>query len=293
MAGFTKMYQQILSRLEGGGKTLEADLADIEAGKRTAIAGGQQALVSGGLAGTTVMGAVPLSAEKTAGRARLRARGAAESKYMTAMMSFANLAEAARQAKLGRESAMERLQVSEMGATGRARLGAQTSLQMAGQPVGGTMQAPVRTYGGTFGAASFPDMFSIPGERPIGGGDGYAQQFPSLYDQGGVAAPDWTGAGGVSGLSPAAQMFQTGIDDERRFDIDFGPGTLVGDVGGIEQRTERAVTAGLPPSAQPGGRMMTAPEYRARYGESAFAAAQAGRAKAVGTPEGNIRYTKV
>lgn len=267
MAEFTELYKQVLSRLEGGGKTLEADLADIEAGKRTAIAGGQQALVSGGLGGTTVMGAVPLSAEKTAGRARLRARGAAESKYMAAMMSFANLAEAARQAELGRESAMERLQVSETGATGRARLGAQTSLQMAGLPAGGTMRAPIRTYGGTFGAVSFPDMFSIPGERPIGGGNGYAQQFPSLYDQDKTApddqdttVPDWMGAGGWT--------------PPREYDPSMVGKSLWAQQGSqvqtLERGTEQAVTTGLPPSAQKPSQTQIDAEYK-KFVEDVYA----------------------
>lgn len=269
MADFTEMYQQMLSRLEGGGKTLEADLADIEAGKKGAIAGGQQALVSGGLAGTTVMGAVPLSAEKTAGRARLRARGAAESRYATTMMSFANLSEAARQAELNRKAALQRTVV-----------GAQTSLQMAGQPVGGTMQSPVRTYGGTFGASSFPDMFSIPGEQ------NYAQQFPSLYDTTGPSAPSMPGDSAGGGFSPPREYDPSMVGQSMWQQQGSQVQTL-------EQGTEQAVTAGLPPSAQPsGGGMLTAPEYRARYGESAFSATQAGRAKAVGTPDGNIRYTK-
>lgn len=237
------MYRQVLERLSTGGKTLEADLADIEAGKRGAIAGGQQALIGAGLGGTTVTGAVPLAAEKTAGRARLRARGGAESRYTTALMSFANLAEASRQAELNRQMGYK-----------TSLMGAQTQLQMAGQPAGGTMQAPIRTYGGGFGAGSFPDMFSIPGERPMGGAGGaggYAQQFPSLY---GAAGGDMPGVGGVGGGSTW-----------ERPDISFGepiwgaseqwrseqPGWVTG-AGTVEGQAKQAVTAGLPPSAQAG-----------------------------------------
>ncbi len=279
MAEYTELYKQVLSRLEGGGKTLEADLADIEAGKGAAIAGGQQALVSGGLGGTTVMGAVPVSAEKTAGRARLRARGAAEGKYMTAMMSFASLAERSRQATLERQAAMQRLQ-TQLGAQGRqAELG---RIAATGTTQYGTAaRTPQKSL------SQFMSEFDV---RNRGGGGGYADQFPSLYDTTGTQVPDWTGGGGgVSGLmQPGAR--QSDIMGGETFDMDFGPGTLV---GSMEQKTEQAVTAGLPPSAQPSGGMMTAPEYRARHGESASAAALAGRAKAVGTPEGNIRYTKI
>lgn len=248
MAEFTELYKQALTRLEGGGKTLEADLADIEAGKKRAVAGGQQALIGAGLGGTTVTGAVPLAAEKTAGRARLRARGGAESRYLTALMSFANLAEASRQAGLGRESAKERTTMGIQSAERLGLLGAQTSLQMAGQPTGGTMRAPVRTRGGTYGASSFPDMFSIPGERTMGGGQ--AQQFPSLYGQTGQQAPSLMGAG--AGITPppgspqalweqGPDVWGASLEAER---ARAGPGGLYGTT------FEKQVTAGLPQSAQ-------------------------------------------
>jgi hypothetical protein len=231
-----EMYQQVLSRLKVGGATLEADLADIEAGKKSAIAAGTGRLIQGGLGGTTVMGAVPLAAEKTAARARLRARGGAENRYMTAMMSFANLAESSKQADLTRAS-NERM----------ALLGAQTSLQTAGQPVGGTMDAPVRTYGGTYGASSFPDMFSIPGERPMGGTGG-PSQYPSLYNTGGggnlPSVPDWTGGtGGGTGWNPP-----------REYDPSMVGKSLWAQEGSqvttLESGVEQAVTASLPQSAQ-------------------------------------------
>lgn len=233
MAEYTELYKQVLSRLEGGGKTLEADLADIEAGKRQAVAGGQQALVSGGLGGTTVMGAVPLSAEKTAGRARLRARGAAEGKYMTAMMSFASLAERSRQATLEREAAMQRLR-TQIGATGRqAELGRIAAT--------GTTQ-----YGTTAGTpqkslSQFMSEFDVRNR----GGDGYADQFPSLYDQTGLQSYPGLDGGGGGGLGTST--YEQGwsgaqVIGERGGGIQFA--------GDIEQRTEQAVTAGLPPSAQ-------------------------------------------
>lgn len=249
MAEFTKLYEQALARLKTGGMTLEADLADIEAGKRSAVAGGQQALIGAGLGGTTVTGAVPLAAEKTAGRARLRARGGAESKYMTALMSFANLAEASRQRELDRQMGYK-----------TSLMGAQTSLQMAGMPAGGTSQAPVRTYGGTHGASSFAESGLLYPTAGAAGrlGAGQAQQFPSLYSQG---AGDMPGVGGVSGGTGTG----TGAGAWESPDISFGepmwgaseqwrseqPGWVTG-TGTVEGQTEQAVTAGLPPSAQGG-----------------------------------------
>jgi len=236
MAEFTELYRQALSRLETGGKTLEADLADIEAGKKAAIARGQQTLVSGGLAGTTVMGAVPLSAEKTAGRARLRARGMAESKYQTALMSFANIAEAARQAKLDREAAMQRLQ-TQVSATGRqAELGRIAA-------TGTTQYGITSTYGQYKPMGQFLEEF-----RVGGGGGGYAEQFPSLYGTMGEQAPSLMG--GVSGggyMDPT--IGQPIVGGPQAGGMYLGGDRYLGPEQ-VELRTEQAVTQGLPPSAQ-------------------------------------------
>jgi hypothetical protein len=238
MAKASELYEQVLSRLKGGGATLKADLADIEAGKKSAIAAGTGRLISGGLGGTTVMGAVPLAAEKTAGRARLRARGGAESKYMTALMSFANLAESSRQQELNRQAGRQ-----------GALLGAQTQLQMGGQPVGGTMAAPVRTYGGTYGMSmSDKPGWSLGEYGTLGGtGGGQASQFPSIYGAqtgGGLpTTPNWMGDGGGAGWTPP-----------REYDPSMVGKSLWAQEGSqiqtLEQGTQQAVTAGLPQSAQ-------------------------------------------
>lgn len=228
---FMAMYKQALERLSTGGMSLEASLQEIEEGKKQAIGRGQQALVSGGLGGTTVMGGVPLQAEKIASRQRLGARGRAESQYLTTLASFAAFAQRGEEAQKQREFESRQSYLERQ---------SREAMQTRG------MQTAPRTYG----ASSFPDMFSIPGERPMGGaqpGGGYAQQFPSIYGQEGAAAPSLGGGDRISGLSPAAEMFQTGVGGEGRFDIDFGPGTLVGDVGG------QPTAAPMP--EQPMGRM--------------------------------------
>ena len=222
------MYRQTLERLSTGGKTLEADLADIEAGKRTAIAGGQQALIGAGLGGTTVTGAVPLAAEKTAGRARLRARGGAESRYMTALMSFANLAEASRQQELNRRMGARQGELGRIAATGTAQYG--TAASRAGQ----------QTLG------QFMEEFRV--DRPSGGAGGQAQQFPSLYGQTGQQAPSLMGGAGATWERPDISFQEPiwGASEKWRGEQ---PGWIAG-TGTVEGQAEQAITAGLPPSAQ-------------------------------------------
>lgn len=238
MADATALYESVLKRLEGGGETLKADLADIEAGKKSAIATGAGNLISGGLGGTTVMGAVPLAAEKTAGRARLRARGGAEDKYMTALMSFAHLAESSKQQELNRQAGRQ----SDL-------LGAQTRLQMGGFPTGGTMANPVRTTGGSYGFGADASARGWGLVDPFGGGTGgtggQASQFPSLYNQSGggnlPAVPNWGGGGGTEWTPP------------RAYDPSMVGKSMWGQGGSgttLEQNTQRAVTQGLPQSAQ-------------------------------------------
>lgn len=116
---FTALFREALAGLKTGGKTLQASLQEIEEGKRQAIGRGQQALVTGGLAGTTMMGGVPIQAEKVAATQRLGARGQAERTYLTTLASFAAFAQRGAEAKAEREAAMERLQ-TQIGAQERA-----------------------------------------------------------------------------------------------------------------------------------------------------------------------------
>lgn len=169
------LYTAALERLSTGGLSLEASLADIEEGKKQAIARGQQSLVSGGLAGTTVMGGVPVAAEKTAGRARLAARGEAESKYLTTLASYAAFAQRAQEAAADRASAMQRLQM---------QIGSQERLATMGGP------APVSLS--EVGGPSYTTGLSPDIQRgPPGSGyyGNYSQQFPSIYGQGEAEEP--------------------------------------------------------------------------------------------------------
>ncbi len=174
------LYQQALGRLAGGGLSLEADLAGIEAGKREAIGRGEQNLVSAGLSGTTIMGSVPLSAEKGASMARLSARGRAEEKYLAALTNFANLAFQAEQGKLGRESSMQQLQM-QLGTQERL---AEADRMYSGGGGGNAPYVPLSertTSAYSYGASLSPDI-----ERgPTGSGyyGNYSSQFPSIYDQ--------------------------------------------------------------------------------------------------------------
>ena len=171
---YMALYKKALTGLETGGKKLEASLAEIEEGKRQAIGRGQQSLVSGGLGGTTVMGGVPLQAEKIAGRQRLGARGQAEETYLTTLASFAAFAQRGEEAQKQRQFEARQSYLQRQSQEAMQIRGTQTSRQIS-QP-----------------------------------GDGYAQQFPSLYDQGETAVPDWTGGtgtgtGGIPGIGTYEQ----------------------------------------------------------------------------------------
>lgn len=173
------LYASALERLSGGGLSLKASLADIEAGKKEAIGRGQQSMVSSGLAGTTVMGGVPVAAEKVAGRARLAARGEAEGKYLTTLASFAAFAQRAQQAAADRASAMQRLQM---------QIGSQERLATMGGP------APVSQS--EVGGPSYTTGLSPDIERgPVGSGyyGNYSQNFPSIYGGAEEEVPNWMG----------------------------------------------------------------------------------------------------
>lgn len=155
-----QLYAEALKGLSTGGKKLEASLQEIEEGKRQAIAGGQAGAIRGGLGGTTVMGAIPLSAEKTAARKRLGARGEAEQTYLTTLASFAAFAQRGEEAQ--KQRAFE-AQQAELGRIERR------------PPKPGTAASPFDVFG------RYKEGRGPSGDG--GGGGGQAQQFPSLYGQ--------------------------------------------------------------------------------------------------------------
>lgn len=229
MVEYSKLYQEALSGLKSGGKELESELADIEAGKKSAIAGGQQSLIGGGLGGTTVMGAIPLAAEKTAGRARLGAKGRAETRYWSALMSFAGLAESARQATLDRQATRQNILLE-------SRLGQ--------PPKPGTAASPYDVFG------SYKE-----GRGPSSGGTGtggaMADAFPTMYGTSGGGAPNAPDPfGGMAGGTTG------GYNAPREYDPSMVGKSLWGQQGSqvqtLEQGTQQAVAAGLPQSAQSG-----------------------------------------
>jgi hypothetical protein len=130
------------------------------------------------------MAGVPIAAEKGATMAKLRARGTAEDKYLSALSSFANLAFQAEEGRLGREQSRLNLQASLQSSERRASMGG-----------GGSSiyipESERRTYGaGMTSSMSTPAPAATPSIN-------YSQQFPSLYGSGGQLppAPDWTSGG--------------------------------------------------------------------------------------------------
>ncbi|MCK5608888.1 hypothetical protein KAR91_43850 [Candidatus Pacearchaeota archaeon] len=173
----------------GFGKGVETGL---ERGRVKAMASGMQGLVSAGLAGTTMAGGLGKKYEEEVG-APTRARVEEQ-----------------------RAQALSGIEMAQAGMGFQAgQAGAQRSLQL----YLAQLQADLQRQ----------EMMRR--DRPMAvtpQAGGYAQQFPSIYNQEETVVPNWMGGDRISGLSPAASMFQRRIGSEERFDIDFGPGTLAG-----------------------------------------------------------------
>lgn len=230
---YMDMYKQALERLSTGGMSLEASLQEIEEGKKQAISRGQQSLVSGGLGGTTVMGGVPIQAEKIAAGQRLGARGRAEQTYLTTLASFASFAQRgieaqkqrqfeAQQAGLGRRFAGQQAELERIAATGTTQYGTTPQKSLS----------------------QFMSEFDVRNRGDGGGGGGeYADQFPSLYDQQGTAVPDWTGGGGggldtstyEQGWSGAQVIGEKGVLAGAPTSQEVGMPAGVGTLPGVQQ----------------------------------------------------------
>jgi len=176
-SAFSDVYKTALDRLSGGGMLLEANLADIEAGKQSAIARGEQNVVQSGLSGSTIMAGVPIAAEKAAGISRLKARGAAEEKYLSTLTSFANLAMQAEEGRLNRQASASNLQTS---------LASQERTATANrQAQGSSLYVPEserRSYGAGYDASGNWAGSGTPTAAPA---PTSAEQYPSLYGSGG------------------------------------------------------------------------------------------------------------
>jgi hypothetical protein len=185
---YVDAYNKILARLEGGGAALEGDIADIEAGKKAAIAAGEQNIVSSGLSGTTVMAGVPIAAEATAARARLQARGEAENKYLTALSNFANLAFQAEEGRLSRQAGFKSQQMS---IANRPPTGSSIYVPESERYTFGAGYDTSGTFVGTSGQPSTVARGSI-GAGYYGN---YSSQYPNLYGQIGdqPPIPNWAG----------------------------------------------------------------------------------------------------
>lgn len=193
---FTALYREALAGLKTGGMSLEASLQEIEEGKRQAVAGGQQSLVSSGLSGTTMMAGVPIQAEKIASRQRLGARGRAEQTYLTTLASFAAFAQRSQEAELERKAAMERTQAGIAGQQTAAAIGAQPGILSAMKSGGGeTLRQRWNREDEARKDRALQLKIAQLQASGGGGGGSYSGQFPSLYDQGGETAPSLGGDG--------------------------------------------------------------------------------------------------
>ena len=211
---YMQLYQKALTGLQTGGKKLEASLAEIEEGKRQAIGRGQQALVSGGLSGTTMAAGVPLQAEKVAGRQRLGARGQAEETYLTTLASFAAFAQRGEEARKQRQFETQMTQSGQRFQAGQAltayqrqayqtRLGREYETEQAGMQREWETEERLQTEWSQRGTQT------------------QAEQFPAIYDQGGTV-PDWiSGAGDVGATTPVTGA---GGGAGGGYEIDFGGG---------------------------------------------------------------------
>lgn len=195
MASYLNTYKQAIERLKTGGMALEADLQAIEEQKKQTVASGEQALVSSGLSGTTMMAGVGTQAEKIAGIQRLGAKGAAETRYLSALTSFTALAQSSREAQLNREASLQQAGIAALPGILQAK-----NVARAQQPTGlyndGVSSGGTSAGGGNY-SDQFPSLYGQGGELP---------DAPSLFDGGGGAG----GMGGTGGTGGAWGLQESG-----------------------------------------------------------------------------------
>jgi len=77
-SGYRGLFEAAIARLQPGNAMERAAFEGIESGKRTAVGSAMQNLVSGGMAGSSLAGSVPIIAEKAAASSRLGVTAARE-----------------------------------------------------------------------------------------------------------------------------------------------------------------------------------------------------------------------
>ncbi|NIT61563.1 MAG: hypothetical protein GWN67_20485 [Phycisphaerae bacterium] len=154
--------------------------------EKEAIAGATQSLIGRGLGGTTRPGAV-------SGGLKARFEDMRRGRLAGALSRVAEYKRTAPEST-ATAGVLSHLATGGFGAGLSAEkldLAQQTAL-MQGVPVGGG-----RVYGRTFGASSFPDMFSIPGEYGFGGSGVPAVNFSDPAKSGGTQS--------ISGMLPTTK----------------------------------------------------------------------------------------
>lgn len=143
------IYDEIIKRYQPGGTFGKAALGQLEAQKTRDVGKETQQMISSGLYGTTTTAGLPTKWEAEVGApSRLRLED-----IMMERLS---------QAQIGKAGFIERREDVYPDVGAYAGYAAQAA----------TAPTFTRTTGGTYGASSFPDMFSISGARPTTGTGG-------------------------------------------------------------------------------------------------------------------------
>lgn len=141
---------ELVGLAKPGGAYQKAQEAEIATQTKRGVSKEQAGLISSGLFGTTTAASTPYRWEKGyAQPARMKLEDLMQQRYASALGNYAGF--------------VERIQepYPDYGILLQA-----TQAQAQAQAAKRTTTLPItRTYGGTYGASSFPDLFSIPGER--------------------------------------------------------------------------------------------------------------------------------
>jgi hypothetical protein len=186
MPRFNKLFEDVIAKLQPGGDITRGQIADINQATKKATASGMQAMVSGGLRGTTIAPTVRQAAKDIGTRQKMNVKGEAIKNLINVMTQYAGMSEASRQAKLERMSALERTKLLGTQALQRlavSRLG----------PIGSGSAFP--DTGGQISGSMGADMIGSrtpTGGSQSGGESGWDQYFntpPTIYGVGEIGKP--------------------------------------------------------------------------------------------------------